>query len=81
MQWLKDGFPVKPSSRLRVVTRGPASSSLTMSHVSKEDSGVYQCAVTVVVKGITRNAVATAELRLGGQCHLLGNVCPSQPVL
>ncbi|XP_065347787.1 cell adhesion molecule Dscam2-like isoform X4 [Cloeon dipterum] len=55
--WLKDGQPLRVSSRLRLA----APDRLHLGSVSKEDRGMYQC----VVRNEHDMAQGSAELRLG----------------
>jgi hypothetical protein len=56
--WLKDGAPLRESSRVRM----PSPERLQLVGVAKEQRGMYQC----VVRSERDMAQSAAELRLGG---------------
>ena len=58
--WRKDGLTLSSTNRISVNQQ-----TLQIFNLQREDYGVYQCFVT---RG-SREVQATAQLRLGGQCH------------
>lgn len=64
--WVKDGQPLRIGARVRLLARD----QISITSVSKEDRGMYQC----FAKNDYHTVQATAEMRLGGMQKQIENI-------
>ena len=62
ISWTKDGSPISTSGDSRI-SFGPDNKKLTITNVSREDRGQYQCVATNSVGNETTSEAATLDVQ------------------
>lgn len=75
LQWLKDGFPIRPSKEINFVNEPNGLIGLTIDKLRPEDAGVYSLVVTNELGEITGTANVQVE-ELEKKPEFMGTIQP-----